>query len=97
MTYEASPGSLASLTVFPETYRVREEVPYTFNFITTNKVLKDGGIQIVVPETISVVSEASLSLTPIASMNQLNTIAISYDESTHTITISNAFTENNDN
>lgn len=42
----AAPGSLNSLSVTPEGYRVRDQVPYTFSFVTTNRVFTDSLISI---------------------------------------------------
>lgn len=74
----------------PEGYRVREEVPYTFSFVTSNRVFTNGQISIKVPGDVKVTGDR-LKLVPIKTVSEDGRAKLSWVESTRTIKITNAF------
>lgn len=51
-------GTLNSVSVTPNTYRIRDNAQYTFNFIPQHDLVAQGGVQIVVPVELSVTSSS---------------------------------------
>jgi hypothetical protein len=68
VTIKATPGKLSHIQVLPEGYRVREKVPYIFQFVTDNRVFTDSIINIVVPREITV-QPNNLTLTAVTNIN----------------------------
>lgn len=48
-TLTATPGKFQSLYAEPENYRVRQETPYKFGFVTLNAINADSKVLITVP------------------------------------------------
>ena len=90
MTYTASPGVLANLIVSPEDYKTRAQVQYSFSFETANALYAFGDMAIIVPSELEV-DESALAFTPSVGISLTNIITLSWDETTRTITINNAF------
>lgn len=88
ITVTAVPGVLSNIQVLPNSYRVKDSVPYSFSFVTQNRVFKTSQIAITVPKEINV---NNLTFTPVATVAQDGSAKISYDSVNTRIVISNAF------
>ena len=54
LSVTASPGELSNVKVTPEGIRVRESVPYVFQFLTHNMVDTKSQIRVILPQAIGV-------------------------------------------
>ena len=92
LTYKASPGILENVQIVPENYKTRQAVPYDFSFETKNALFVNGDLAILVPAEIEVTS-SNLKYTPLATVSLTNTVTLTWDDTTRTIHINNAFAE----
>lgn len=90
VTITATPGELSNMQVVPEGFRVRDLVPYSFGFVTSNRVFQDGTIKIEVPTEIEVI-ESELAITPVTTISEDGSVSLSYDELSHSILVQNPF------
>ncbi len=55
-SFRVTPGVLQGLLVTPDNYRTRAQVGYSIKFALANPVGTGDGVQLVLPETLGVVS-----------------------------------------
>ena len=84
-------GALTALSIIPDEYRVRDDVQYTIGFTTTNELPLGSQVQIISPSTMSFNKTNFTGFENEINFNEQG--LLSYDESTRTIQILNAFTE----